>query len=171
MVSNVLSWVPPLAELGNKNGEQCSLLGATPGWIGKQKWWAMFSPGYHPWLNWETKMVSNVLSWVPPLAGVWTMFSPGYHPLLKWEIKMVKKVLFWVPPMTEGASKNDETMFSPGYHPWLKWETKMVNKNRIYPVYSPYQTINLVENARIIKIKYLADFFLTNFILNVLYMY
>ena len=101
------------------------------------------------------------------------MFSPGYQPLLKWEIKLVKKVLFWVPPMTEGASKNDETMFSPGYHPWLKWETKMVNKNRIYPVYSPYQTINLVENARIIKIKYLADFFPTNFILNVrvLYMY
>ena len=47
MVSNVLSWVPPLAELGNKNGEQCSLLGATPGWS-----------------------VNNVLSWVPPLAEV-----------------------------------------------------------------------------------------------------
>ena len=49
MDENILARVPvqPLAELGNKNGEQCSLLGATPGW-----------------------MVNNVLSWVPPLAEV-----------------------------------------------------------------------------------------------------
>ena len=52
MVSNVLSWVPPLAELGNKNGEQCSLLGATPGWSVNN-----VSPGYHPLLKWEIKMV------------------------------------------------------------------------------------------------------------------
>ena len=44
MDENILARVQTLAELGNKNGEQCSLLGATPGWS-----------------------VNNVLSWVPPL--------------------------------------------------------------------------------------------------------